>query len=162
MSYMRGTLAERFWAKVDRRGDNECWPWLAGKNNKGYGRIYGSAKKRHLSAHRAAWEVTHGKPPADMCVCHSCDNPGCCNPAHLFLGTYADNNHDRDRKKRHTALRGQEHPRPGKKLTENDVREIRHRVAVGESQRAVARSKQVAHSTVGDIIRGQTWTWLKE
>lgn len=75
--------------------DSGCWEWTRSKATNGYGRITNS-----LSAHRAAYELFVGPIPDGMQVCHRCDNPPCCNPAHLFLGTAADNAHDRDAKGR--------------------------------------------------------------
>lgn len=81
-----------FWPKVDMTGD--CWIWTAGKLPSGYGRYL-----NHF-AHRVAYEITHGPIPDGLHVCHKCDNPSCCNPAHLFAGTAKDNMQDRERKGR--------------------------------------------------------------
>lgn len=95
-------LAERLWAKVDRRGPDECWPWIAkAVTSFGYGRMT-AGRKVNLKAHRAAWMVTHGPIPDGLCVLHRCDNPACCNPGHLFLGTKRDNTHDMMSKGRHS------------------------------------------------------------
>ena len=93
---MRGTIAERVEAKT-RRTDG-CWEWTAARNALGYGTI--SVKRRSTLAHRVAWELTHGPVPDGLCVCHTCDNPGCVRPDHLWLGTREENNHDRSAKGR--------------------------------------------------------------
>jgi DNA-binding CsgD family transcriptional regulator len=87
--------AAAFWAGVDRRGDDECWPWLKAIRKKdGYGH------SRWGRAHRVAYALEHGAAPADLLVLHRCDNRVCCNPAHLWLGTQAENMRDRDSKGR--------------------------------------------------------------
>lgn len=70
-----------------------CWLWTAGRFRKGYGQYTRTVAgyQYHLYAHRIAWELTRGSIPEGLCVCHRCDNPPCCNPEHLFLGTQADN-----------------------------------------------------------------------
>jgi hypothetical protein len=98
---MRESVEGRFWAKVDVRGADECWPWLAGRNEDGYGVFHVSPERHVVTASRFAWELANGKrAPADKKVCHSCDNPPCCNQAHLWLGTPLDNIRDRDAKNR--------------------------------------------------------------
>jgi len=79
-------------------GNNPCWEWTAGKFTDGYGCFHFEGKE--IGAHRVAWMLHNGPIPEDRMVCHTCDNPGCVNPSHLFLGTATDNNHDRDRKGR--------------------------------------------------------------
>lgn len=81
---------ESFWRKIDRRGPDECWPWLASIRN-GYGNH--CINKVTCYAHRYAYELSHGKPPAGRAiqVMHSCNNKLCCNPAHLSLGTASQN-----------------------------------------------------------------------
>ena len=84
----------RFWARVARRGDGECWEWCAARHERGYGRV--RWKGRIRSTHRVAYEIGFGRPPADHeLVLHHCDNPPCCNPDHLYIGTHADNARDR-------------------------------------------------------------------
>jgi hypothetical protein len=87
----------RFWNKVNKKDKNKCWEWQAGKSNR-----YGAFKinGRTIGAHIFSWEIHNGKIPDGLFVCHKCDNPGCVNPDHLFLGTNKDNCDDRDKKKR--------------------------------------------------------------
>lgn len=95
----------RFWAKVDRRGPDECWPWLGGTAGKGYGQFY-RAKRQPVGAHRFSWEIANARPvPPRMMVMHACDNPPCVNPAHLSVGSASDNTKDATAKGRNPGNR---------------------------------------------------------
>lgn len=84
----------RLWSKVDRRGPDECWPWLGGTRQKeGYGILSIRRKKMTVSRLIVA-EQTGEDVPAGRVVRHTCDNPPCCNPAHLVVGTPRDNSRD--------------------------------------------------------------------
>lgn len=84
---------ERFWSKVKRGADDDCWPWLAGKNSDGYGVFTVSGIDKR--AHRIAYMLANGQIDPKAKVLHSCDNPPCCNPNHLHSGTQGDNNRER-------------------------------------------------------------------
>lgn len=89
---------------TDRRGANECWPWTGTANSKGYGQlrfIAPDGSYRNVTATRVAWAAHHGKPfPSGMQACHTCDNPCCVNPAHIWPGSNSDNQQDAMRKGR--------------------------------------------------------------
>jgi hypothetical protein len=153
--YKRRPLAERFWSKVAIAGPDECWEWTASRTTFGYGQINIDHKPQR--AHRVAWELAHGPIPDGLCVLHSCDNPPCVNPAHLRIGTDAENIVDmwsRERRTRSPRLRGEAHGRA--KLTDAQVAAIRERFAAGESQSALGREYGVSQSQVHLIVRGES------
>ena len=153
---MRRTLEERFWVKVDRRGDDECWPWLKSQVNGGYGQFRVAGGESPKRASRVAWQLTHGDPGA-LSVLHSCDNPPCCNPAHLFLGTTADNNADKIQKGRENYNMEALVARV-RRLTDEQIREARQRYAAGESCRSIGNAVGVAHTTISRLVGGKHWS----
>ena len=148
---------KRFWSKVDICSDGECWNWTGRTINTGYGQFDWRTYKRELS-HRAAWMLKHIKSiPDGLCVLHTCSNRLCCNPAHLYLGTRADNMHD--------AIRfgeiqhGEGHHRS--KLTASDVIRIREMYGKGDhSQTNLAIMFNVSQSQISRIIRKLRWNHL--
>jgi len=114
---MDARAIERFWSKVDVRGRDECWEWQA-SGSKGYGRLMMDGVT--WGAHRLAFTLVKGRIPDGMCVLHSCDNPPCCNPAHLFIGTHADNMRDMAKKGRSSSSRKTHCPR-GHALVEGNL-----------------------------------------
>lgn len=91
---------ERFEEKIERIPFSGCWIWTATVTHSGYGHMRAGGSRGLIMAHRFAYGHFISAIPDGMLVCHRCDVPACCNPAHLFLGTYKDNAHDRDRKLR--------------------------------------------------------------
>lgn len=153
-------LAERFWGRVDRSGGPDaCWEWTKGRHRQGYGKI--KVDRRHLFAHRVAWELTHGTIPDGLLVLHKCDNPPCCNPAHLFLGTHQDNSDDmiaKGRKPPSTPPHRRGEDSNGARLTWDDVRAIRAQyVPYRTTAERLAARYGVGTSTVKRILRGDTW-----
>lgn len=91
---------ERFWSLIDRSGGiDACWIWTASLRTTGYGQFY--YEETVQAAHRVAWKIVNGSIPDGLYVLHKCDNPVCCNPTHLFVGTPKDNVEDMMRKGRH-------------------------------------------------------------
>lgn len=132
---------------------DDCVTWNFSTDPDGYGRI---RRGKTMQAHRAAWVELFGPIPEDLCVLHSCDNPPCCNPKHLFLGTTADNNKDKFDKSRHSF--GESHGRA--KLTAAQVVAIRNEYVYGSSTRgttALARKYGVCQKTLYEALHGKHW-----
>lgn len=145
---------ERFWSKVRRGSEQQCWEWQACLA-RGYGlfRVRGALGRwRMQGAHRMAWLLTKGPIPTDLCVLHKCDNRRCANPNHLFLGTRGDNARDKAAKGR---ARGQWHPRSI--LTDDAVREIRKRRESGEKLTSIASDFGIAMCTVSAVALRRLW-----
>jgi len=147
----------RFWERVHIQHPNRCWEWKAGKIADGYGELW--LTRLVLRAHRVAWAISTGPIPSGLSVLHRCDNPACCNPRHLFLGTQTDNMRDAARKGRIVISTRRGEQNGSAVLNPNQVRAIRRRYATGKiSQRALAREYRVDHGTVGHIVRRTTWS----
>lgn len=155
----------RFWAKVKCVDPQECWEWQGSVNREGlpYGRFYLS-KTKVCRAHRFAYVIQNGSIPSDLMVCHSCDNPRCCNPAHLWLGTNQDNVDDCRAKNRQSgSADAARHARRFKKhgpahrqasLTPEMVREIRSSpLRVSDLAKKFGVSKHV----ISRCRKGQTY-----
>lgn len=146
--YSDDDVARALWAKVDKSaGPTACWPWTRSKRWDGYGRV--NVHARQTMSHRVAWEVTHGPIPAGLTVLHTCDNPPCCNPAHLRLGTHAENMADCSNKGRAS--------KPGAKLTPEQVREIKALKGKVKNAVPLTRKYGVGNGAICAIWRGDTW-----
>jgi len=154
----RTPITERFWKYVNKTAD--CWLWTGAKTYGGYGVINsGGRDGKIIRAHRLSWELHNGPFPAELDVCHKCDNPSCVRPDHLFLGTAKDNVADMIHKGRRVMgprRRGEEHPRA--RLTESQVLAIRAAHASGTaSQRQLAREYGVDRRAIHQVVYRKTW-----
>lgn len=149
------SIVDRFWARVNKT--ETCWLWTGTILSHGYGQISlghpSTPGSKRWRAHRFSWELHRGTIPDGLVVCHTCDNPICVRPDHLFLGTQADNVHDSSRKGRKNAWGVQ-------KLNADDVRVIRHQAARGLLQKDIAKAFGVARNTISGIVRRHTWAHL--
>ena len=141
--------ASLFWAKVRKGGG--CWEWIGSRQRNGYGRIRIDWKV--YNTHRISWQLNVGTIPKGLHVLHRCDNPSCVRPGHLFLGTQADNNKDRDLKGRHRPMFGDENP--ATKLSAEDVRAIRFMATLeGFSNKRLGRMFNVSATAIYLILKG--------
>jgi hypothetical protein len=154
-------LSARLWQNIKVGRASQCWPWHSASTTRGYGVIYNNISRKKVLAHRAAWIVTNGPIPDGegahgTVVMHTCDNRLCCNPAHLRLGTQADNIHDMEAKgrRKHGVRSGERHH--GTVLTAADVRKIR---AVGDPKldQQLADKFGMAASSIKQVRLRRTW-----
>lgn len=154
------SLADRFWSKVDRSGGQDaCWEWKASRRGLGYGQ-FAYPGRSPQKAHRVAYELESGPIPDGLGVLHKCDNPPCCNPRHLFLGTNADNMADMVLKgrQRSPGYRGEGHHQA--RLCEADVLAIRERAAQGETGKTIGPDYGICPEHANRIIRRESWKHL--
>ena len=146
--------AEQFWAKVAVGAPEECWLWTAYRNPDGYGQ--GTWMGQVLLAHRIALSLVDGDFSSTLHVCHSCDNPPCCNPAHLWRGTNRDNQHDKIAKGRavYRPLKGEQHPQA--RLTTAQIADIR---ASNEKRAILAERHGTSTGYVSALRSRGSTTW---
>lgn len=142
----------RIYDRLDKSSNpNGCWEWQGGRNKGGYGKTWSNG--RTIYAHRLMWSLHNGDIPQGMQVCHKCDNPPCCNPEHLFLGTAQENMADRSTKG-HAPLG--ENVKAAK-LSESQVMEIDSLLRQGLSCPTIAAMFDVHRNTVLHIKNGKVW-----
>jgi hypothetical protein len=132
-----------------------CWEWNGSCYQSGYGHLY--FQGRDLYAHRLSFELHNGPIPKGMFICHTCDNPPCMNPAHLFAGTPADNSADMRNKGRNR--RGVANRQA--KLSEDDVREIRRLAKAGESRLLLSERFGVTQSGIYGVVMRINWKHIE-
>jgi hypothetical protein len=147
----RGLTPDQFFdSRMIRGGDDECWPWIGGKSSGslGYG-IMKDAQKKVIYAHRFAWERENGPIPEGLCALHDCDNPACCNPNHLSLGTNGKNTADK-------IARG----RMRQKMKTADVLAILRHFICGWTIERLAAFYRVTLAAIRHVLSGKTWSKL--
>jgi hypothetical protein len=163
--------AQRFWQSVDVQSKHECWKWHGSRRSKTdkYGVFF--LKDRKFRVNRIAYSLHHAVTDfGNLFVCHSCNIPDCCNPAHLYLGTHLDNMADRkaagryvvpkERKRQYSLRFRGEGNHGGGKLKSSDIPIIRERFTNGETKTAIAKSYGVTDVMICNIINGKAWSHI--
>lgn len=153
---------ERIWSHIRLAPHESCWEWKRYRNAKGYGRtsIHGRGL---VLAHRAAYESAHGTIPDGFLICHHCDNPACCRPDHLFLGTVQDNSTDmvsKGRGPKGQSLNRGEHNGMSK-FTPDQIIEIRRLHSQGHSTYKIAKQFGVWNMAIWRIAHRKRWAHLE-
>lgn len=146
----------RFWSKAEKPSINQCWNWIACVGSGGYGSFL--ADGRAQKAHRIAYKMAFGEFPRELDVCHTCDNPKCVNPNHLWLGTARDNILDCMKKRRNRAFNGEMigFCNNNAKLTFEQVQEIRNKYATRQfTYSRLSSIYGVSAAHLGEIVRGK-------
>lgn len=149
---------ERFLSRVPVGDNYQCWEWTGRRNEDGYGMF--DFQNTGGYAHRYMWKLHNGEIPDGLVVCHKCDNPPCCNPSHLFLGTVQDNISDRDRKGRTAKHRGVDNGRAV--LDENGARKIKRLRNLGHTYKDISAMMEVSVGCVNHILNGRHWAWVED
>ena len=151
--YMKTILEKN--TKINEKG---CWIWQKNKSASGYGKTqyYENKIKYYLRSHRAAWMVYNGDIPSNLIVCHKCDVSLCCNPDHLFLGTFKENTQDMIRKKRDIRIKGEQNY--NSILNEEIVLKMREMKKQGLKVKVIAEHFNIKYFTCLDAISGRNWS----
>lgn len=134
---------KRFWKGVEKTSETGCWIWKDARSKAGYGQF--RVNNNLIYTHRFSYELHHGKITNGRHVCHTCDNPPCNQPLHLFLGTHRNNMEDAAKKLHHA-----------KKLTKEDVQWIKDNFREGQTA-AIAKKFGVSRTSITVIIKGKYW-----
>lgn len=160
MKVSKPTVLQRFHAGylVMEHWEDPCWVWYKATDKDGYGVI--QVNSQHAKAHRFSFLQHKGFIPSKWHVCHTCDNPSCVNPEHLFVGTSSDNRQDSIRKGRSPICDQAGKKNPNVKITAALALEIYNRCYSGQTQKYIAEKLGVTRSNVNNIKFGRTWVWL--
>jgi len=157
-------LEKRLWERVDKSaGPDGCWLWTGSSCSLGYGHIGAKPRFTTVLVHRIVYELTYGDVPDSIKILHRCDNPRCCNPAHLFPGTLGENNKDRSSKGRTRNAVGESNPLA--KLTDEQVNTIRTRYVRNSRTDGLAQLSLdygVSGTRISMIVRGKAWRHLPQ
>lgn len=148
-----GSLIRRFWSKVDKSNLGGCWEWTAHFSG-GYGRLCTrvDGKWKHQNVHRLSWVIHYSDIPDGLFVCHKCDNKKCVNPEHLFLGTPADNMHDKMKKGRDVSNGTYANSR----LTAGDVLKVFELREQGLTHQQIADQFQLSRPSITYLLNRKT------
>jgi hypothetical protein len=148
-------IIKRFESRINKGNPDDCWEWIGRKDSNGYGRI--DIDKKPKLAHRIAFKIANGFDCES--VCHSCDNPPCCNPNHLWAGNPKLNAEDRDKKGRSKFLKPRKGSfNPASKLSEEQVKCI---LSSNEKGVELAIKYDVSKTAIYKIRNGENWAYLK-
>lgn len=142
---------DRFWSKVDKRDDNQCWNWTGACNKWGYGQF--GFNKKVVGAHRVSYELANGAIPEKMFILHSCDNRKCVNPAHLRTGTQTENIQEAVAKRR--IKHGEDHCRA--LLLVEDILLIRKMYESGVTQKVLGERFDTDPTNIWKIVNRKSW-----
>lgn len=150
-----------FHARIAAGDAAACWEWQGARHRAGHGYVWVPRSVPRLGgrvhyAHRIAYELANGPIEPGQSICHTCDNPACCNPAHLYAGTQTDNMRDMIERDRRDHARGSRIPHAA--LTDDLVREIRRRFRAGERIASIVRDMPASFTTVSAAAHGKSWT----
>ncbi len=140
-----------FWENLPILASDKCWPWMGSKDSKGYGRLFFKEGRRYVKAHRIAYFLGTKTDPYPLQIIHTCDNPPCCNPNHLLVGTSLENNRDcRDKRRNRSGTA---------KVNRQIAETIRKLYASGDYYaRELAIKFNVSREIVAHIVSGETWS----
>ena len=145
----------RFWSKVQKGNQDECWPWTGAISKNGYGSFKKDGKP--MTTSRVAYWIGHGSPAGEMLVLHTCDNRACCNPNHLYLGDVKQNTRDMMDRGRHRPPPTSGEQNGNSKLREGDVRRIKEMIRGGLKNHEIAPLFGVTHQMISKIRNGLFW-----